>query len=110
MLTRTKDGAARESLYNRSWMDFVAWEEGNVDFWLNDEGEVVAYLRWDDQDQDGIAFFEVRDRGLGIGSKIIRELQAEKPSLYISGDIDNKDCQRFWVRMGFNVADAETIR
>ena len=110
MIKVSNDEMARENLYRQSWMDFAAWESGNVDFWLNDDDEVIAYLRWDDRDASGIAFFEVRDRGQGIGGEIVRQLRAEKPGLYISGDIDSKACRRFWVRMGFDVADVETVR
>jgi len=103
MLTRTNDEAARDSLYGNRWTRFEAWDSGKVDFWTDEEG-VAAYLRWDDQDSNGIAFFEVRDQGCGIGSRIIKEIQAERPALYISGDLDTKACARFWHRLGL-VAD-----
>lgn len=101
--TRTSDEAARDSLWQQSWMTFSAWEAGNCEFWLNDDGEVVAYARYADDDNSGIAFFEVRDSGNGIGSAIIAELRKERPNLHIAGDIDNAKCARFWHRNGFDV-------
>lgn len=103
-MQRTTDETARERLCGNRWTQFDAWQDGNVQFWLDDDGEVVAYLRYDDQDQDGIAFFEVRDKGCGIGSRLVREVQAERPGLYISGELDSADCARFWHRLGL-VAD-----
>ena len=100
MYTRTTDEAARDSLYGNRWARFDAWDSGNVDFWMDEGGEVAAYLRWDDRDANGIAFFEVRDQGNGIGSQLIRALQAERPALYISGDLDTAACARFWHRLG----------
>jgi len=105
-MERTNDETARESLYQQSWMQFAAWENGNCEFWLVD-GEVAAYVRFDDKDANGISFFEVRDSGNGIGSVLIAELRAEKPALYISGDIDSAACARFWHRNGFNVDGCE---
>lgn len=99
-MNRTNEQTARDSLYDKHWMEFEAWDSGDVEFWLDDDGEVVAYLRWDDHDENGIAFFEVRDRGCGIGSEIIRELQTKQPALYISGDLNSKACARFWHRLG----------
>jgi hypothetical protein len=107
MMKRTNDEAARESLYGKTWMRFEAWDSGNCEFWLDDDGEVAAYVRLDDGDSDGIAFFEVRDSGNGIGSALIAELRNERPALYISGDIDTAACARFWHRNGFDVDGEE---
>lgn len=109
MFTRTTSEDARDSLYSEFWMTFTAWDSGNVEFWMDDDDRVAAYVRYDDNDTNGIAFFETRERGQGHGSQIIRELQTEKPSLYISGDIDNADCARFWQRMGFDLTGATLV-
>ena len=107
MFTRTTSEESREKLYAETWMRFSAWEDGNCEFWINEDGEVEAYVRFDDGDENGMAFFEVRNSGNGIGSALIAELRAEKPGLYISGDIDTAACARFWHRNGFPVDGCE---
>ena len=103
----TNSEAARDTMYGKSWMRFEAWDAGNCEFWLDSDGEVAAYIRFDDSDDSGISFFEVRDSGNGIGSALIAELREEKPELYISGDIDSAACARFWHRNGFDVDGCE---
>ena len=92
--------AARETLVEERWMEFSAWEDGKVDFYLNEDGEVVAYVRWDDKAEDGLAFFEVRSTGCGLGTEIIEALKEQRPNLFISGELNSKACARFWHRMG----------
>jgi hypothetical protein len=110
--TMTTAEAARESLYNQSWMDFCAWEDGECLFWLDSNDEVIAYARFADGDTSHtyLTFFEVRDRGEGIGSKIIRDYQRINPELDVVGDIDSRAAKRFWAALGFDVEGVETIR
>jgi hypothetical protein len=91
-------------------LEFSAYDSGNVQVWRsNDAVQIVAVARYDDHDLNGIAFFEVvrefQDRG--IGAQAIRSLQAEKPELYISGDINSAACAKFWHRLGFPVDGCE---
>ena len=102
----TAAAAAVESLYGKTWMRFEAWESEDCIFWLDSEG-VAAYARFDDNDADGLTFFEVRDQGQGIGTTLIAELREERPGLFLAGDIDSADCARFWHRLGFEVDGCE---
>ncbi len=100
----------RAAIEDGEWTpDFTAYESGDVQFYADDDGP-VAYVRFDDGDPSGIAFFETRYHGNGIGAAIIADIRAERPDLYISGDIDNADCARFWTRLGFDVDGVQIVR